>query len=82
MEDLAKLNPLYQWSLDYFLNFIRNRMDRIDDSHTHHSEKQRIDFLEEDFKANFVQTIHVALKEDHKSMFLFLIALKKYFGKN
>jgi len=68
--DMALIDPMYQWSLQYFVGLFVLRMQKCEQSEDVH---KRIELLIEDITRNVFLGICRGIFEDHKMMFSFMI---------
>jgi dynein heavy chain len=71
--DLANIDPMYQYSLEYFVTLFQ---DRLRDSEKADDVNQRIAILIDDFTRFIFLNICRGLFEDHKLLFSFLITIQ------
>eukprot|EP00933_Yihiella_yeosuensis_P014688 TRINITY_DN13064_c0_g2_i1.p1 TRINITY_DN13064_c0_g2~~TRINITY_DN13064_c0_g2_i1.p1 ORF type:complete len:1259 (-),score=321.04 TRINITY_DN13064_c0_g2_i1:1184-4960(-) len=71
--DLANIDPMYQYSLEYFVTLFQNRLR---DSEMHEDVDERIQILIRDFTEFIYLNICRGLFEDHKMLFSFLITIQ------
>lgn len=71
--DLPSIDPMYQYSLEYFVKLFQARLR---DSEKSDDVQQRISILVEDFTKFIYLNICRGLFEDHKLLFSFLIAVQ------
>merc|ERR1740138_1995680 len=68
--DLGKIDPMYQYSLEYFVALVQGRLR---DSEKSDDTKRRIEILVEDFTTAIYFNICRGLFENHKLLFSFMI---------
>ena len=71
--DLALIDPMYQYSLDFFMKFFKRRLE-----HSQQAEdvQTRLNYIIEDITLNFYKNICRGLFEKDKLLYSFLITMK------
>jgi dynein heavy chain len=71
--DLAAIDPMYQYSLEFFVKLFKMRLASTEKSD---DVKERCKILRRDLTSGFYENICRGLFEKHKILFAFLIAMK------
>jgi dynein heavy chain len=71
--DLALIDPMYQYSLEYFVALFKLRLDKTEKSE---DVKVRCDILKKDITISMYENICRGLFEKHKLLFAFMISCK------
>lgn len=71
--DLANIDPMYQYSLDFFMKFFKRRLESSEQAE---DVSQRLEIIIKDITLNFYKNICRGLFEKDKLLYSFLITMK------